>query len=119
MYGRQVDSIDNGDLVKIVEVYYLNQNRVVGHLVYVEDSLTVLANDVEWGMRKLRTCDACKSIVRIAEECPLCGGKHFTYKSTDNELLTENLEYVENKFRNGESAEPTDDTSKTKKIIVK
>ncbi len=119
LYGRQVDSIDNGDLVKLVEVYYLNQNRVVGHLVYVEDSLTVLANDIEWGMRKLRTCDACKSIVRIAEECPLCGGKHFTYKSTDTELLTENLEYVENKFRNGESAEPTDDTSKkdNRKVI--
>jgi hypothetical protein len=109
LYGRNV-SCDNGtDLVDVVEVYYLNQNRVVGHLVYVKDSLTVLTNDVEWGMRKLRTCDKCGSIVRIAEECPVCLGKDFHYEAATQETLTEDLIYVENKYRSGETDKPEED----------
>lgn len=111
LYDRQVTPANGTDLVDVVEVYYLNKNRVVGHLVYTEDSLVVLANDVEWGMRKLRHCTKCTSIVRTAEECPVCGSKSFEYRSTDVEILSEDLTYIENKFRSGDSSEKADDVN--------
>lgn len=109
LYGKKVSSTTGNDLIDVVEVYYLNQNRVVGHLVYTEDKKIVLANDVEWGMRKLRHCNKCNSIVRVSEECPVCGGKHFHYKALDHEVLEDDLTYVENKFRNGETDNPEED----------
>jgi hypothetical protein len=109
LYDRQVTPSNGSDLVDVVEVYYLTRNRTVGHLVYTRDSLIVLANDVEWGMRKIRQCTKCKSIVRIAEECPLCGNKHFEYRALTEEILIEDLTYIENKFRSGESTDPEDD----------
>ena len=113
LYDRQVTPSDGTDLVEVVEVYYLNINRVVGHLVYATKGLTVLANDVEWGMRKLRYCTKCNSLVRIAEECPVCGGKHFAYKAATKETLDDDLIYIENKFRNGDSDKEEEDTTKS------
>ena len=121
LYNRTVSSPDNTDLVKVIEVYYLNQNRVVGHLVYTEDTLIVLANDVEWGMRKIRKCSKCGSIVRIDEVCPICGGTHFEYQSVDEEILTEDLTYIENKFRSGDTNKEEADAEQenTEKTIPK
>jgi len=110
LYDRKATSKNGTDLVEVVEVYYLNENRVVGHLVYTIDDLTVLANDVEWGMRKVRHCTNCNSIVRIQEECPVCGKIHFEYRSVTQEILSEDLTYVENKFRSGETPDTEQDT---------
>jgi hypothetical protein len=112
LYGRQVVPNDGSDLVEVVQVYYLNANRQVGHLVYTVDSLIVLANDLEWSMRKVRKCNHCGSIVRISDTCPICGGKKFSYKSTAEEVLSEDLVYIENKFRSSESADQNDDTER-------
>ena len=48
LYGRKVTPDNGTDLIDVVEVYYLNKDRVVGHLVFTKDGLTVLSNDVEW-----------------------------------------------------------------------
>lgn len=112
LYDRQVSTNDNSDLITIVEVYYLNRNRVVGHLVFTKDKLIVLSNDVEWGMRKLRTCAKCHSIVPVVETCPSCGGTTFTYRGVTEEILADDLVYVENKFRSGESEDPSADDTK-------
>ncbi len=109
LYGRHVLPVDNSELVEVVEVYYLNSDRLVGHFVYTKDTLTVLSNDVEWGMNKVRTCDQCGSIVPQSEECPICHSKHFSYKSMKEEYLKEDLHYVENKYRSGQSANVEDD----------
>jgi len=109
LYGRQITPSSFGDIVEVVEAYYLNKDRVVGHLVFTPDTQTVLANDVEWGMRKIRKCSTCGSTVRIKEECPMCAGKTFHYEAVAEEILTEDLEYIENKYRSGESADTEDD----------
>jgi hypothetical protein len=110
LYGRIVLPKNGTDLLDVVEVYYLNTDRVVGHFVYTEDTLQVLANDIEWGMRKIRRCTQCTSIVPIAHECPVCANKSFEYSAATEELLEEDLVYIENKFRSGESADPAADT---------
>ena len=78
LYGRKVTPDNGTDLIDVVEVYYLNKDRVVGHLVFTKDSLTVLSNDVEWGMRKVRVCSKCKSKIPSAVACPICGNTHFS-----------------------------------------
>jgi len=119
LYNRQVTPNNGTDLLDVVEVYYLNKDRVVGHLVYVEDNLTVLTNDIEWGMRKLRTCTKCNSSVGVATECPVCGGKSFEYLAAKKEVLTEDLHFIENKFRSGDSNEQDTETENTDKVIPK
>lgn len=121
LYDRVVRPIDNTDLVDVVEVYYLNESRYVGHLVYTTPDLTVLSNDVEWGARKRRHCTKCGSVVNIADECPICGSKTFEYKPVTEEFLEEDLVYIENKFRNGESNKPEEDAAQedNKKTIPK
>lgn len=109
LYNRKVTPTNGSDLIDVIEVFYLNKDRVVGHLVYTKDGLTVLANDIEWGMRKLRTCSKCQSKIPTATECPICGGTHFEYISATEEVLEDDLTYVENKFRSGNSNNPEED----------
>lgn len=113
LYGRVVKPTDQGDLIEVVEVYYLNKDRWVGHLVYVRSNLIVLANDIEWGARKVRRCTKCGSEVPIKDECPVCAHTEFEYKSVTTEILKETLEYVENKYRTGKSNDPAEDVNKT------
>jgi len=119
LYNRQVTPNNGTDLIDVIEVYYLNKDRVVGHLVYTVDNLTVLTNDIEWGMRKLRTCTKCSSSVGVAQECPVCGGTSFHYIPAKKEILTEDLHYIENKFRSGDSDKKENDaeTDNANKII--
>ncbi len=121
LYNRQVTPDNGTDLLDIIEVYYLNKDRVVGHLVYVENNLTVLTNDIEWGMRKLRVCNKCTSKVGVALECPVCGGTEFHYIPAAKEILSEDLVYIENKFRSGDSdkQEADSEQANTDKIIPK
>ncbi len=121
LYDRFVPSQDNNDLVQVIDVYYLTKDRVVGHLLYSADSHIVLSNDIQWGMRKVRKCTTCTSIVRTATECPVCGGKEFRYEPLLEEVLPEDLVYIENKFRSGKSANPAEDIAaeNSKKIIPK
>lgn len=112
LYNRYVVPDGDSDVIKVIEVYYLNVNRVLGRLVYTENELIVLSHDDEWSMKKIRHCTKCRAIVNTSEQCPVCGGTHFTYISVNNENLEEDLHYVENKFRSGESSKPEDDTTK-------
>ena len=108
LYNRQVTPNNGTDLLDVIEVYYLNKDRVVGHLVYTKDSLIVLTNDIEWGMRKRRMCNKCLSLVGINTECPVCGRTEFKYVPAEDETLDEDLTYIENKFRSGGSSEAAD-----------
>jgi hypothetical protein len=110
LYSRKVTPSDGSDMIQVVEVYYLNKNRLVGRLIYTIDSLKVLSNDVEWGMRKIRKCTRCDSIVRIADKCPVCDNTEFKYQAVTEELLEEDLVYIENKFRSGETNNQQEDT---------
>ena len=110
LYDRQVSPTNGSDIIDVVEVYYLNQHRLVGRLIYVADTLTVLSNDVEWGLRKVRYCAKCNTLVRIQPVCPTCGSKEFTYKSTEAEVLSADLTYIENKFRSGETSDKSQDS---------
>ncbi len=103
LYDRVVYPVDSSDIIDIVEVYYKNVNGLIGHFVYTKDTLTVLSNDVEWGMRKVRTCTSCSSVVPIEDECPICGNKHFKYKGMEKEVLDTDLTYVDNTFETEDS----------------
>lgn len=109
LFGRTVISPDNNDLVEIVTAYYLNEDRHLGRFIWVESTLQVLANDLEWGIRKRRECTKCNKVVPIAAECPICGSKSFKYVPVLEERLTEDMQMVTNPYRSGESADPRND----------
>lgn len=109
LYGRTIQYPSSDDLVPIVECYYLNQDRHVGRFVFIPDTLIVLANDLEWGMRRRRECTQCNAVVNIAAECPVCGGTDFHYVGVKSHLLEEPLDLVSNPYRAGETGDPEDD----------
>jgi|LGOV01.1.fsa_nt_gb hypothetical protein len=112
MYNRKVKSKDNNDLVEVVECYYLNQDRHVGKFVWVSDCKTVLANDLEWGMRRRRECTECHKPVTIDPECPACGSDTFEYVGVKSQELEADLNKIVNKYRSGTSLEEKDDETK-------
>lgn len=101
LFGRTVLSPDNNDLVEIITTYYLNEDRHLGRFIWVEATGQVLANELEWAMRKRRECAKCHKVVPIAAECPVCGSKHLHYVSVKEERLTEDMVMVTNPYRAG------------------
>ena len=114
LYGRAVKSDSSMDVVDIIEVYYLNVDRHVGRFVYTEDDLTVLANDLEWGMRRRRECEDCGAIVPIDTVCPNCGGTHMAYVGVKAQRLQQDLQFITNPYRVGESDDKAQDNMTTK-----
>lgn len=112
LYGREVNPSED-DLVHIVTVYYLNKDRYVGKFAWCEDDLTVLCNDVEWGIRRRRECVECRHITPIGNECPVCGSKKFKYFPVTTEKLKKPLEWVTNPYRAGSTSDQTQDQNKT------
>lgn len=108
LFGRIVKPL-KGDLINVVECYYLNEDRHVGRFVWVPDDLTVLANDLEWGMRRRRECSACNTIVNTESECPTCGGSSFHYVGVKEHTLKEDLVYIENPYRSGDEQDKSKD----------
>lgn len=102
LYNRGVVSIDGSDIVTVIECHYLNENRHVGKFVWVEDSLVVLCNDLEWGMRRRRECQSCGAIVPIEAECPVCGSTNMRYVGVKSHRLTEALDFITNPYRSGD-----------------
>lgn len=111
LYGRVVIPSED-DLVHVIAVYYLNKDRYVGKFVWCEDDLTVLCNDVEWGIRRRRECVDCRTIAPIECECPTCGGKKFKYFPVLEEKLKKPLTWVTNPYRSGSSPDENEDQNK-------
>lgn len=109
LYGRNVKGDGDTDLVMVVECHYLNENRHVGKFVWTEDDLTVLCNDIEWGMRRRRECVDCHAVVPVLDECPVCASKTFKYVAVKEYVLKEPLAYMENPYRAGVSADEEED----------
>ena len=109
LFGRTVISPDNNDIVEIVTVYYLNEDRHLGRFIWVEATGQVLANELEWAIRKRRECAKCHTVAPIAAECPICGSKKFEYVSVKEETLTEDMPLITNPYRAGTSMDPKDD----------
>lgn len=109
LYDRHVQTGNDGDLVNIVECYFLNENRHVGKFAWHEESLTVLCNDLEWGMRRRRQCVKCDTIVPIEDICPTCGSTELKYVGVKTHRLTQPLDFVNNPYRSGSTADKSQD----------
>lgn len=108
LYGREVSPSED-DLVHIVTVYYLNKDRYVGKFMWVEDDLTVICNDLEWGIRRRRECVDCRHISPIDDTCPICGSKKFKYFPVKSERLKKPLVWVTNPYRADNNPDPSKD----------
>jgi len=120
LFDREVAADGDSDIVEIIETYYLNADRHVGRFVYVKDTLTVLANDLEWGMRRRRECDGCHAVVTTDATCPVCGGTNFSYVGVKTQILDNDLEFVTNPYRSGTSSDRSQDNmiTSTDRVII-
>lgn len=109
LFNRQVINANYSDVVDIVTCYYLNKDRHLARFIWVEDNLTVLANDLEWGIRRRRECMECHAVTPTEAECPICGSKNLKYVAVTSEVLEEDLVLVKNPYRNGESTDKAND----------
>lgn len=94
--------------ITVITCYYLNNDRIVGRFMWAKNSRQVICNEDSWQIRKLRTCNKCKTIVPQDKVCPICGSKSFSYKNAEYEILEEPLMEIYNPYEIGE----TDDESK-------
>ena len=109
MYGREVHSPNNTDIIPIINCYFLNADRYVGKFTWCEESGIVIANDLEWGIRKRRECCDCHAVQPIQDTCEVCGSKRFKYVPVKEEMLAESLVAVTNPYRTGTSPNVEDD----------
>lgn len=113
MYNRVVTP-NCGEMVDIINCYYLNENRVVGLFSWCELSHQVICNEKDWQIRKIRTCESCGTINPCSESCSFCGSKKIKYKNAEKEILAEPLVMIYNPYEVGE----TDDTSKRDELAT-
>ncbi len=110
---KDVAPIEGHDLVSVVECYYLNKDRHVGKFVWVENTLQVLCDDVEWAMRRRRECMDCGKVLNTQYVCPVCGSFNIRYTSVKSQKLKTDLHRVVNPYRSGQTA----DTEKDQDVI--
>lgn len=109
LYNREIPSPIENDIVPIVNVYFLNEDRCVGKFTWCEENGLVVCNDLEWGMRKRRECAECHTVVPIDHECPVCGSKNIKYFGVKETVLDTNLKYIENPYRSGSTPDVSED----------
>lgn len=111
LFNRRVYSPNYNDLVNIVTVYFLNKDRHVGRFVWVRETLVVLANELEWCIRKRRECMKCHTVTPDEAVCPVCGSKDLRYVSVTTERLTKPLKLITNPYRSNETSDTTQDVN--------
>ena len=118
IYGRNLRSPNENDIIPIVTVYFLNEDRYLGRFIWCEETSTVVANDLEWGIRKRRECAKCHIVLPIEDQCPVCGSKDIKYFSVKAEVLEEDLVSVKNPYRTGESPNIEDDQNQVGDEVI-
>jgi hypothetical protein len=106
VYGRVVTPND-GEMVDVVNCYYLNNNRIVGLFSWCEMSGQVICNEEDWQIRKIRKCQVCDTVNNTGDTCVYCGSKKIKYSNAKKEVLSEPLVQIYNPYESGE----TDDFS--------
>lgn len=71
------------DMVNIITFYFLNEKRLVGRIIYTEETLTVLDYEDEWLVKKIN--------VAGPDEKP-------KFETMKTEILTENLYKLKNQY---------------------
>lgn len=105
VYNRCVTPND-GEMVDIINCYYLNNNRIVGLFSWCELSGQVICDEEDWQIRKVRKCETCGTINPTGSSCSFCGSKKIKYKNADKEILSEPLVRVYNPYEVGETDNP-------------
>lgn len=109
LYGRYISSPTENDIIPIVNCYFLNKDRFLGKFTWCEETGQVICNDLEWGIRKRRECTQCHTVVPFASTCPICGSNEMRYVSVKEEVLKDDLQYVTNPYRTGETDDKKQD----------
>ena len=103
LYGRNVTPSGDNSGVNVVACYYLNDNRIVGLFMWVEDTHQVICNEESWQIRKLRKCKLCGEVNPTSESCGICGGTKFKFENAETEILSEDLQEIYNPYEVGET----------------
>lgn len=106
VYGRIVTPTV-GEMVDVVNCYYLNADRIVGLFSWCEMSGQVICNEEDWQIRKIRKCQVCDTVNNSGDTCTYCGSKKIKYSNAKKEILSEPLVQIYNPYESGE----TDDFS--------
>lgn len=109
LYGREIHSPSDTDLIPVINCYFLNKDRYVGKFSWCEETSQVICNDLEWGIRKRRECADCHAVQPMQDTCEICGSKKFKYVPVKEEILSEPLTYLTNPYRTGTTPDANQD----------
>lgn len=109
LYHRVILPSGNGVAdCDVITYYYKNEKGIIGRFMYAPHSMQVIAWEKDWQIRKVRVCLACGTINPIGDECRACTGTRFKYVNAENEILSEDIEYLSNPYEEGETENPED-----------
>lgn len=80
-------------MCELITCYYFSDKGYLSKLGWVEN--TVIFDEEDYEVRKVRRCQACQTMVPQADECPVCGGTKITVEPLETETLTEDLVNLE------------------------
>lgn len=99
IYGRLIVPLsDDAQTVRVIACYYLNENHIVGLFMWAEHSLQVICDEKDWQIRKIRVCAKCGANNPVQTECGNCGHTHFKYVNAEEEIIDEDIVYIENPY---------------------
>lgn len=107
IYNRVVTPND-GEMVDIVNCYYLNADRIVGLFSWCEISGQVICHEEDWQIRKIRKCSTCGTVNNTSDTCSFCGSKKIKYHNAEKEVLSEPLVQIYSPYEVGETDDPAE-----------
>lgn len=119
LYGRNISSNSDGNLINTISCYYLNDDRIVGLFMWAPDSTQVICNEEDWQIRKLRTCTVCGNVNPVAKQCAVCGSEKMVFKNAETEILEEDVEIIYNPYEVGETSDENEKDHYVSKVLAK
>lgn len=108
IYGKKIPEGDEfRGMNTIITAWYLNDEGFISRFGWVENSEIIVFDESDYELRRFRQCSDCGERVPRANECPVCHGKHFTYKPSEYEILDDSIEKLTIDTRTGEQTRVT------------
>lgn len=107
IYGKTIPEGDEyRGMNTIITAWYLNDKGNISRFGWVENSEIVVFDESDYELRRFRECRDCGERVPLADTCPVCGSRKFTYRTSEIETLDDDII----KVTVGEDGQPQEQT---------
>ena len=78
-------------MCNLITCYYLNNKGYLCRYGWIENTETVVFDEEDYELRKIKVCKECGEPLHGADVCPLCGSDKYEYVPMENETMPEDI----------------------------